>query len=53
MLQPVGGQGETGMEIFGQFVENCLGGGNPGANPDGSNGPYIIQLYKDPDSIDS
>jgi hypothetical protein len=53
MLQPIEGAGETGMEIFGQFVTDCVGTGTPGSDPDGSEGPYIIQLYKDPDSSDS
>jgi hypothetical protein len=39
--------------MFGQFVDGCLAGGSPGPNPGAGAGPYIIQLYKDPDSGDS
>ena len=41
------------MNIFGQFVEGCRVSGAPGLNPGGGPGPYVIQLYKDPDSGDS
>ncbi|MDH3265574.1 MAG: pilus assembly protein TadG-related protein [Gammaproteobacteria bacterium] len=51
MLQPIGGG--TDKNIFGQFVNGCLAGGAPGPTPGGGPGPYIIQLYKDPDSVDS
>ena len=51
MLQPIGG-GED-KNIFGQFVKGCLAGGAPGPNPGAGLGPYLIQLYKDPDSTDS
>ena len=51
MLQPIGGG--TDKNIFGQFVEGCLAGGTPGLNPGDGPGPYIIQLYRDPDSTDS
>ncbi len=51
MLQPVGG-GED-KNIFGQFVNGCLAGGAPGPSPGAGLGPYLIQLYKDPDSADS
>jgi hypothetical protein len=51
MIQPIGGG--TDKNIYGQFVEGCLAGGAPGLNPGGGPGPYIIQLYKDPDSGDS
>jgi Flp pilus assembly protein TadG len=51
MLQPIGGGQDK--NIFGQFVNGCLAGGTPGLNPGGGPGPYIIQLYKDPDSADS
>lgn len=53
MLQPVEGGGESGMEIFGQFVDGCLSSGNPGPDPNDAQGPFRIQLYKDPDSNDS
>jgi hypothetical protein len=51
MLQQIGG-GED-KNIFGQFVNGCLSGGAPGPNPGSGPGPYLIQLYKDPDSGDS
>ena len=51
MLQPIAGGNDK--RIFGQFVEGCLAGGVPGINPGAGTGPYVIQLYKDPDSIDS
>ena len=51
MLQKIGGG--TDKNIFGQFVEDCLAGGAPGPNPGAGTGPYLIQLYKDPDSGDS
>jgi hypothetical protein len=51
MLQPISGGPEK--EIFGQFVTECAAGGTPGPNPGAGPGPYIIQLYKDPDSGDS
>ena len=50
-LQPILGGPEK--EIFGQFVGDCVSGGTPGSDPDDENGPYILQLYKDPDSNDS
>ncbi len=51
MLQQIGG-GED-KNIFGQFVEGCLAGGAAGPNPGAGLGPYLIQLYKDPDSGNS
>ncbi len=39
--------------VFGQFVGGCNVNGSPGPAPGDSPGPYIIQLYKDPDSADS
>lgn len=51
MLQKIGGG--TDKNIFGQFVDNCLAGGTAGPNPGDGPGPYVIQLYKDPDSGDS
>ena len=51
MMQPIGGGQDK--NIFGQFVEGCLAGGYSGINPGAGAGPYVIQLYKDPDSIDS
>ena len=51
MLQPIGGGQDK--NIFGQFVGDCPIGGTAGMNPGAGTGPYVIQLYKDPDSIDS
>lgn len=51
MLQPIGGG--VDKNIFGQFVNGCLAGGYSGPDPGDGPGPYIIQLYKDPDSTDS
>jgi Flp pilus assembly protein TadG len=51
MLQPI--LGGPDKEIFGQFVTDCVAGGTPGPNPGSGPGPYVIQLYKDPDSDDS
>jgi hypothetical protein len=51
MLQPILGGPEK--EIFGQFVTDCVAAGNPGPDPNSEEGPYRIQLYKDPDSDDS
>ena len=39
--------------IFGQFIKDCNTGGMPGPAPIEGPGPYIIQLYKDPDSPDA
>lgn len=51
MLQKIGGG--VDKNIFGQFVNSCLAGGAPGPDPGSGPGPYLIQLYKDPDSGDS
>ncbi len=51
MLQPIGGGQDK--NIFGEFVKGCLAGGFSGMDPGDGTGPYVIQLYKDPDSIDS
>jgi hypothetical protein len=53
MLQRVGVYGGPDKNIFGQFVDGCLAGGSAGPNPGDGPGPYLIQLYKDPDSGDS
>jgi hypothetical protein len=57
MLQPVdtGHQGMGGGQIFGQYVTACDINGTSGVNPGGGPSPllYKIQLYKDPDSVDS
>ncbi len=52
MLQPVKQKGNE-AEIYGQFLKGCAAGGAPGPDPVSGPGPYIIQLYKDPDSQDS
>jgi hypothetical protein len=51
MMQRVGGGPEK--NIYGQFVDGCLAGGTAGPIPGSGPGPYLIQLYKDPDSGDS
>jgi len=51
MLQQIGQGGDA--QIFGQFVEGCLTGGTSGMDPGDTPGPYVIQLYNDPDSEDS
>jgi hypothetical protein len=51
MLQPIAGG--NNRDIYGQFVTDCVSGGTPGPTPGATNGPYVIQLYKDPDSNDS
>lgn len=52
MLQQMVQQG-TEAQIYGQFIDGCTAGGLPGPNPVSGPEPYIIQLYKDPDSGDS
>ena len=52
LLQRVKQQG-TEAQIFGQFIQGCNAGGMPGPAPDSGPAPYLIQLYKDPDSQDS
>lgn len=39
--------------VYGQFIEDCIAGGQPGPAPIDGPGLYIIQLYKDPDSPDA
>jgi hypothetical protein len=51
LLQPILSASEKW--IFGQFVTDCVSGGTPGPDPNDAEGPYVIQLYKDPDSNDS
>jgi Flp pilus assembly protein TadG len=53
LLQPIGGNPAQGSNIFGQFIESCESGGVPGDVPGAGPGPYIIQLYKDPDATAS
>jgi hypothetical protein len=52
LLQPVVQQGNTDY-VVGQFIGNCDVNGTPGPAPGSGPGPYIIQLYHDPDSGDS
>jgi len=52
LLQRVVQKG-TEAQIFGQFIEGCTASGMPGPNPVAGPDPYVIQLYKDPDSGDS
>lgn len=41
-------------EIYGQFIgDGCRVTGNPGDQPNDESGPFIIQLYKDPDTESS
>lgn len=45
---------QTGQSVFfGQFKDDCGGKGVPGPDPMTGPGPRIIQLYKDPDTLDS
>jgi Flp pilus assembly protein TadG len=39
--------------VYGEFIEGCIGEGNPGSTPSSAFGPYRIQLYKDVGSNDS
>jgi hypothetical protein len=39
--------------VYGEFIEGCLSTGTPGQNAGSGSDPYIIQLYKDPNSRDS
>jgi len=51
MLQQIGQGGD--QNIFGQFIDDCQAGGSAGQTPGPGRGPYLIQLYKDPDSGNS
>lgn len=57
MLQPLdtGNIGDGGGQIFGQYVDKCDINGSGSSNPGGGSSLllYKIQLYKDPDSVDS
>ena len=49
-VQGGGGNGNE-AQIFGEFTpDGCNVKGNPGPDPDTGPGPYVIQLYKDPDA---
>ena len=52
LLQPAIQKGNE-AEIYGQFIAGCTANGVPGPDPYTGPNPYIIQLYKDPDSEDS
>ncbi len=39
--------------VYGEFIDGCLGDGNPGPEPSNAFGPYRIQLYDDVGSADS
>jgi hypothetical protein len=51
LTRPAEQNGE--QRIYGQFVTGCKAHGTPGPIPANGPGPYIIQLYKDPDSEDA
>ena len=51
LTQPAEQNGD--QRIYGQFVSGCKANGVPGPDPGSGPGPYIIQLYKDPDSVDT
>jgi hypothetical protein len=52
LLQPVVQKG-TDAYVLGQFIGQCDVNGTPASTPGAGPAPYIIQLYKDPDSGDS
>ena len=52
LVQPAIQKGNE-AEIYGQFIQGCTANGAPGPDPFSGPDPYIIQLYKDPDSGDS
>ncbi len=52
LLQKAEQQG-TQNYVYGEFVNGCLGEGNPGPEPSDAFGPYRIQLYDDLGSGDS
>jgi hypothetical protein len=52
LLQTVVQKG-TDAYVLGEFIGNCDVNGTPGPNPGAGPNPYIIQLYRDPDSGDS
>jgi hypothetical protein len=51
LTQPAEQNGD--QRIYGQFVSGCKASGVPGPDPVTGPGPYIIQLYKNPDSVDT
>lgn len=52
LLQEVKQKGNE-AEMYGEFVAECDAKGVSGPNPVDQPGPFIIQLYNDPDSSDS
>jgi len=52
LLQDVKQKGSE-AEMYGEFVADCDAKGTVGPSPTNIPGPYLIQLYKDPDSGDS
>jgi Flp pilus assembly protein TadG len=52
LLHPAEQQGNDSY-VYGQFVQGCSVTGTPGPNPVAGNGPQIIQLYRDPGSVES
>jgi hypothetical protein len=51
LTRPAEQNGE--QRIYGQIVPGCQAHGTPGPDPGAGPGPYIIQLYKDPDNRDA
>jgi hypothetical protein len=51
LLQKMAGSGSE-SQLFGEFLPDCKAIGTPGPDP-GSGGPYVIQLFRDPNSSDS
>ena len=43
----------TSNYVYGEFIDGCVGDGNPGPEPSSAFGPYRIQLYNDVGSADS
>jgi Flp pilus assembly protein TadG len=52
LLQPVVQRGNDAF-VLGQFIGQCDVNGTPGPNPGTGPSPYVIQLYRDPNSGDS
>lgn len=52
LIQQAEQQGNNNY-VYGQFIEGCIGQGNPGPAPNPTWGPYRIQLYNDVGSNDS
>jgi Flp pilus assembly protein TadG len=52
LLQPAEQKGNDSF-VYGQFIQGCEVNGSPGPNPVAGSGPHIIQLYRNPGSVDS